>query len=150
MIGADASSKTVCPRPDVIVINTGLHDHSGHHNISEFKWRLKAVLGRLQTVYRKSHGHHANIIWKSMFLYHQNPIVNELRPYNDVALALTRSVNISFVNISDAISYVPQFSSNRKKYTHDGLHFRQQPLYGVVGTVSTMITQQMLNAICRS
>ena len=79
MIGADASSKTVCPRPDVIVINTGLHDHSGHHNISEFKWRLKAVLGRLQTVYRKSHGHHATIILKSMFLYHQNPIVNELR-----------------------------------------------------------------------
>ena len=78
-----------------------------------------------------------------------------LEEFNGYAKDVVKAFNIPFVNISDVFSYVPAYKEDRFRYTKDNIHFgslARDPSTGsmeVTGTVSMLITQRMLQAMCR-
>ena len=138
-----------CPRPDVIVLNSGLHDIAGDMKVGEFKWRLRGLLGRIHSQFKKFHKMRAKIIWKSLFLDPSSRVYNQVRLFDQAAFLITQEMDTIYVNITKMISYLPMFSSNRRIYT-DGVHFKRQTKFGVCGALSTLVSQQLLKTICTS
>ena len=78
-----------------------------------------------------------------------------LEEFNDYTKEVLKDFNVPFVNVSDVFSYVPKYKKDMFRYTKDNIHFgslARDPSTGsmeVTGTISMLITQRMLQAMCR-
>ena len=167
MVGIDSS----CVRPDIILLNSGLHDRDVKP--SEFKAVLSSFLKLLEkgykgtfTDYRKTKSVDRNknfprVLWKSDFLGCQNKAKihrADIFSLDNAAYEVATKFHIPFVNVSEVAKYVPRYSQNygdnmkTKLYTSDCVHYgsiSRAKYFKTLGTISMLITQEFLHDICK-
>ena len=167
MVGIDSA----CVRPDIILLNSGLHDRDVQPY--EFKLVLTSFLKLLQKGYGGTFKDYKmkkdvdrnnifpRVLWKSDFLGCQNRAKIQranIFALDNAAYEVTKKFQIPFMNVSKVQKYVPRYSHNygenmkTKLYTSDCVHYgsiSRAKYFKSLGTISMLITQQFLHDICK-
>ena len=143
-----------CPKPDIIIMNSGLHDDKKDPHY--FVEHLQYLFEEWKKKFHDLDEGPVKLVWKSLLegsgdddLYPPGM----LKEWNELTYDVTKHFNVPFVNISNAFKYVPRYAKDEELYTPDNLHFgaigRSEPEdKHLVGSVSTVITQMLLHEIC--
>jgi hypothetical protein len=146
-----------CPLPDIIILN------SGHHDVKEsfetFETSLRAFLDKLKASYIKIKHKDVKVIWKGTLISGLHETGHrELVALDQLARKIVEDYKITYVNATNVLTYMPRYQDLKKNgdrpyqlYTADRIHHG-----GVarchnitkVGTVSMLVTQRILYAIC--
>ena len=136
--------KEDCERPDVIIVNSGLHDpYEKSRDLLDFKRKVANLVELFETKY--SEGKAVRIIWKGNLEWH-------LEHFNKAAKEIVEDAGFEFLNITYLNSYIPNYESNFGDYSPDGKHFGsigRMHRAKSLGTLSMLITQSLLQLYCK-
>ena len=150
-----------CPKPDIIILNSGLHDHKAEEQKDQ-DWQkdLNKFLTNLREHYKKLKKGNVRIVWKGNLVTGQGGTAPHLQYLNDKAQETLDQFGIPFVNITKILTYVPRHNKKLDgldggidMYTPDGIHYGtigRSKDSDCVGTVSMLITQTILNDLCET
>jgi hypothetical protein len=147
-----------CKEPDLIVINSGLHDKD--FTSEEFSDQLEKFMIFLKDSYAEASKVMPPLIWKSNMIGCTSTLLNEykasLEQLNaDAFRIVTQNKNNHYVNITKITDYVHRWKVHHKHnlYTGDCIHYgstARSKSFDHHGTISMLITQQILKEICES
>ena len=162
LVGADNE----CPLPDIILLNGGHHDvQSGTGSCDAacqqvFADNLRQFLMFVRTQYKRVGHMTIRVFWKGTLLtakdlmYGFKKNKGALFLLDKQAQMITKEFGIPYINASDVIQYIPRFQEEGKGYSiytkdriHHGSIARAHDALKV-GTVSMLITQRTLAAMC--
>ena len=134
-----------CRTPDIILVNSGLHDH----NPSQFRMHCARIAARLRARNRPF------IFWRGCNFspsWRANNTETSLVTYDNIAQSEFVGRGLGFINVSNVmVQLLCQWGGDITQFTPDGVHFGAIAFYHDEGHdpgISAYSSQAVLAAIC--
>jgi hypothetical protein len=141
ILGADA---TGCPKPDVVILNSGLHDKS---TLVDYAFMLNDVITKLKNLQIET------ILWRgNLVSWHTASLLPDLLLFDRIAKELCKKHDIPVMDgLALFNSLEGLFPNSMEQFTKDYIHYGSIARFAQFNlrmTLSSMMTQETMRHLC--
>ncbi len=155
LLGEDTSRAACCPRPDIVLINSGMHDarRGGNSTFAYiFEGRVAQLATRLRELVYQSVGK-TKVFWvgsNSFRAFAEFPHV-EVMALDAIARRYMTANDLPVIAVADMMQRLLPFGTNVSGFSTDTIHWGPVAYYfseEVRVTISTMLLQVIMGELC--